>query len=235
MASSLSLKSPVEPRKSGSPLSTPIPAPAKLNTPRSRAEWKMKIPPSKYCTSTTSFFWGGADIARKTLFFVAWEISRACREDQGIAAGNCLRVQSCRIQTGGWKELKKVRKEKQKKSCTIFHHAPFSIMKSTWYSRHFPLKKYMEKCIAQLKISSDWSLRSSFQSRFNLTLPCVNQATKSAWQRYQWERVTNSCAIHFFVFKMTSCFEFGSLCVCHCFCFLLSVWCCNVLYECFRK
>ena len=120
-------------------------------------------------------------------------------------------VASKRVGGKSWKRCEKRSKK---------NHAPFSIM------HHFPSWKVhgiraislwrntWKNALRSLKYHRIWSLRSSFQSRFNLTLPCVNQATKSAWQRYQWERVTNSCAIHFFVFKMTSCFEFGSLCVC---------------------
>ena len=119
------------------------------------------------------FFWGGGRHSHKNLFFVGWEISRACREDQGIAAGNGLRVQSCRIQKGWVERVEKGVNRKTKKSCTIFHHRPFSIYEKVHGIRTISLwrKKHMEKiCIAQLKISSDWSLRGSFQSRFNLTL-----------------------------------------------------------------
>ena len=169
MASSLSLKSPVEPRKSGSPLSTPIPAPAKLKS------WMKNEDPTLQVLHFYNifFFGGGGRHSHKNLFFVGWEISRACREDQGIAAGNGLRVQSCRIQKGWVERVEKGVNRKTKKSCTIFHHRPFSIYEKVHGIRTISLwrKKHMEKiCIAQLKISSDWSLRGSFQSRFNLTL-----------------------------------------------------------------
>ena len=105
---------------------------------------------------------------------------------------------------GGWKELKKVWIEKQKKSCTIFHHGPFSI-----YEKLHGIRRI--RAISLWRNTwKKYSLRSLKYHRIEAL--AARSRADSTWHG----QVTNSCAIHFFVFKLTSCFEFGSLGVCVC-------------------